>query len=92
LLAGVKYCGGCRAAFDRKAEAEKISEAAAEGMVFEAAEEDRQYDTLLVVCGCPSRCANVSPYKAENIVYISEEGGAAEAAKEINAIGEGKPV
>lgn len=86
---GIKYCGGCRSAYDRKAEAERVM-AAAPDIVFESAVPGRHYDAVLAVCGCRSRCADVSVFTADRIVYISEEGGAAAAAQEIKATQEGK--
>jgi len=89
VRAGVKYCGGCRASYDRKAEAE-LAEKAAPGVSFSGAVEGGRYDALLAVCGCGSRCADLSPYDADRIIYISEPGGAAEAAEAITATTEGK--
>jgi len=89
VLVGIKYCGGCRAAFDRRAEAERTvgsvlkAGGAAKGISFVDASDGGVYDVLLAVCGCPALCADLSAYKAERIVYISSEGDAARAAQDI---------
>ena len=90
-----KYCGGCRASFDRKAEAElaiqKVKDAKAEqGEYFSGGNDGRRRDVLLAVCGCKSCCVDVSPYSEENVVYISEKEDAARAADEVISIIGGK--
>ncbi|MDR3365075.1 MAG: hypothetical protein LBS91_09080 [Clostridiales Family XIII bacterium] len=84
---GVKYCGGCRSGYGRKAEAARAEAAAraaceAAGRVsFSAAEKGGGYGALLVVCGCKARCADISQYGAGGrTVYIDHEGGHQEAA------------
>ena len=92
MLIGVKYCGGCRAGFDRKAEAERTVArvkgigAPAPGVSFVCAAPGGDYDVLLAVCGCGSLCADVSPYHAGGVVYISEAGDAVKAAEEIASL------
>jgi 3-hydroxyacyl-[acyl-carrier-protein] dehydratase len=74
---GVKYCGGCREQYNRKAEFEKargeISEQKAE---FVPVSEGESYDSLLVICGCPTRCADISKYRTDGDVIMidSKEG------------------
>ena len=81
MLVGIKYCGGCRASFDRIAEAERVIEAVSgsggadiQSPVFIHAEEGERYDVLLVVCGCRTRCPDIGAYSAESIVYIDSAG------------------
>ena len=90
MLVGIRYCGGCRASFDRKAEAGLVIAAikesdGARGIDFAGASEGGSYDILLAVCGCLSRCLDTSQYIAKEIVYIYEAGSAAEAAERIIA-------
>jgi len=84
VRAGIKYCGGCRASFDRKAEAESVMQAAPD-VSFSDAADGAHYDILISVCGCSSRCADISPYSADKIIYIYEAGAAGEAAEAITA-------
>ena len=90
MLVGIKYCGGCRAAYDRKSEAEKTIAAVKDSdegpnIQFVSASGGESYNILLAVCGCLSRCLDISPYKADTTVYLYEEGGAADAAEKIIA-------
>ena len=73
---GVKYCGGCRAQYDRKAGFEMFRESLSDGAAeFVQAEGGGRYDALLVLCGCPSRCAGISDYHAEEIVFVDSKEG-----------------
>ena len=62
---GVKFCGGCRALFDRKAEYERIKAGLSGQAEFETVKDGGKYDSLLVICGCPSRCADISKYHTD---------------------------
>lgn len=66
----VKYCGGCNSRFDRGARVRKLE--AELGFRLEAARQGEDYDVLYVICGCTSRCADTSSYKAKNIVIIDQ--------------------
>ena len=89
MLAGIKYCGGCRASYDRRAEAERVVAASAglqgavavegeddgrQGAVAVNAEEGGRYDVLVVVCGCKARCPDISRYLCKDVVYIDGPG------------------
>lgn len=69
---GVRYCGGCNPRFDRVALVKRL-----EGMFpeleFVPAEAGKPYPAVLVVCGCPARCANVSglTVPAGGLIYLS---------------------
>ena len=56
---------------------------AGRGISFEPAADGEYYDILLAVCGCRTLCADISPYKANETVYIGEAGDAAKAAKDL---------
>ena len=81
MLTGVKYCGGCRASFDRKSEAERVlseihGEAGkdpADFLITDAVTGGR-YDVLLVVCGCRTKCPDIGAYGYDRLVYIDERG------------------
>ncbi|MDR3304652.1 MAG: hypothetical protein LBS85_01270 [Clostridiales Family XIII bacterium] len=87
MVVGIKYCGGCRAAFRQREEAEaavRAAESFAADVRFVPAEEGGVYDALLIVCGCRTSCPDLSPYQYPGkAVYLNEEGGAMEAAKEL---------
>lgn len=61
---GVKYCGGCNPRYNRKNFVELLKETT--GQKFEAADRSKEYDMLLVLCGCSSSCADISRYKVKN--------------------------
>ncbi|MBP1744832.1 MAG: cat2 [Firmicutes bacterium] len=61
---GVKYCGGCNPRYDRKKIVELLMERFSHS--FEPADEDREYDMLVVLCGCSSCCAGIEQYKVKN--------------------------
>ena len=76
-VVGVKFCGGCREQYDRKAEFEKMKAGLAGVPVeFEPVKDGEEYDSLLVICGCPSRCADISRYKTDgDIITIDSKEG-----------------
>ena len=68
----MKFCGGCNPRYDRGAYFARVK---AENPLcgFEIAEEEKQYDVLLVIGGCPSCCASCEQYHFERIVRVWEE-------------------
>lgn len=59
MVCGVKYCGGCNARYNRTAFFGQVEKACAE-VDFQYVKPDVIYDHLIVICGCPSKCANIS--------------------------------
>jgi len=55
---GIKYCGGCRAGYDRVALVEELRDRLAEKMEFVPADSG-EAEKILLVCGCPTACAKV---------------------------------
>lgn len=74
----VKYCGGCNPRFDRVAAAASLGFAGAP-----SARPGVPCGTLLVVCGCTARCADLSGLEADRILLVStpEEAKRARAAQ-----------
>lgn len=52
---GVKYCGGCNPRFDRILEVKKVMERYPQEE-FELLNVKKQYDRVLLVCGCERTC------------------------------------
>lgn len=75
MNAGIKYCGGCNPKYDRAVLSRRLVEATNQKVLFEAVQEGREYDMLIVICGCTCRCADYSrvKYKDAVIVITSEE-------------------
>jgi 4-hydroxybutyrate CoA-transferase len=70
---GVKYCGGCNPRYNRKKIVELLKGRFSHS--FEPADTDREYDMLVVICGCSSCCASYSQYsvKNRNIFMVKSE-------------------
>jgi 3-hydroxyacyl-[acyl-carrier-protein] dehydratase len=84
---GVKYCGGCREQYNRKTAVYKIEEAFSEEQaVFDYANEGGWYDALLVVNGCPSRCADISGYHGRKIVLVVSDDECLRAQSELKEV------
>ena len=56
---GVRYCGGCNPRFDRVALVRRLA-GYFPACDFESAQPAGDYPAVLVVCGCPSRCADTA--------------------------------
>ena len=60
MVFGVKYCGGCNPRYNRTTFFDKVKEVC--------------YDQLIVICGCPSKCADISQIQVTGETFkISEE-------------------
>lgn len=69
ILVGVRYCGGCNPRHDRVGFVTRLS-ADCPDIRLEPALPGTLYDRLLVVCGCPARCANYSSLESSGGVFI----------------------
>lgn len=56
---GIKYCGGCRAGYDRVALVDALRDRLNDKVEFVPADSG-DAEEILVVCGCPSACAKVA--------------------------------
>ena len=63
MKCGVKFCGGCNPRFQRGEALQKIKEQFLNRIEFSYAEEEQEYDLLLIICGCPNCCASYSQYR-----------------------------
>jgi hypothetical protein len=70
IKVGLKYCGGCRAGYDRVAMVDSIRERLAQKVEFVAADsEDAQM--ILIVTGCSTACAKLDNVSELPIRYIT---------------------
>ncbi len=79
LRVGLKYCGGCRAQYDREGFVGRIRCALGDRIVF-LPPDDPRLDFILAVMGCDSACADLSPYRNRRvrlIIITSEQQGEA---------------
>ncbi|MHB8092842.1 MAG: hypothetical protein ACYDH8_14780 [Syntrophales bacterium] len=58
IRVGLKYCGGCRAQYDRVALVDALRKRLSETVEFVAADSE-EAEEILIVCGCPTACAKV---------------------------------
>lgn len=73
MVCGVKYCGGCNPRFNRTKFFNNVKKACPE-IDFQYVQPDVVYDRLLVIQGCPSKCANISNIQVEGDTFkIAEE-------------------
>ena len=85
MTAALKYCGGCNPRYDRSAAARRLAEAA--GLPFLApARPGETCGTLVVLCGCSARCADISALAAEEVLWICSEADTAAAAARLAAM------
>ena len=68
MKCGVKFCGGCNPHYQRGDAYRKIKGDMPE-VDFEYAEEDQDYDNLLVIGGCTACCPGYSQYTVKDDVF-----------------------
>ena len=59
---GIRYCGGCNAGYDRKTFITNLINNLGKTHNFEIAKENKEYDYLILVCGCPNCCVSHEKY------------------------------
>ena len=69
-VVGLRYCGGCNPRYDRVAAVERLQAQLPEVELRPAAPGQK---AVLVVCGCPARCAGVSGLDGELIWLYAQE-------------------
>jgi hypothetical protein len=72
LRIGVKYCGGCNPGYDRGLPASKIQNQLSKKVLMVSPEEEA--DVIIAVQGCPTACADLSPFEESNILHITDTG------------------
>lgn len=84
-IIGLRYCGGCNPWYDRVAAVERLRALHPE-LRFVPARPGRRYPAVLVVCGCPARCADVSGLEGTLVWLCGSEQleEAAQALKQAN--------
>lgn len=69
LNIGVKFCGGCQSRYERGKLYELVRDEVSDAD-FEYADDNIFYDILLVISGCPIKCADITRYKSNNTIHI----------------------
>ena len=80
-MIGIKYCGGCNSEFDRVKALKRYSEKF--DINYEYANLNSYYDTLLVICGCYSMCADMDGYMYNKLIMIYNEKQLAEILEKL---------
>ncbi len=70
LRIGLKYCGGCKPAYDRVALVEAIRSRLGEKVQFLPADSGDLF-MILAVQGCSAACADLSPFKGQPVWTIT---------------------
>jgi len=85
---GVRYCGGCNPRYDRVALVKRL-ESLLSDVTFVPARPGTPYHAVVVACGCPSRCANISDLAvpAGKLVYLSGWEDLLSAKKQLEDMG-----
>jgi hypothetical protein len=85
IKVGLKYCGGCRAGYDRVALVDSIRERLAQEVEFVAADSE-EAQMVLIVTGCSTACAKLDNASGVPIRYITSTEEAEQWVAEIELI------
>lgn len=61
---GIKYCGGCNPVIDRTKLVQEIGKRLPQGFILSEGKTKVPWDTGILVCGCPTACAEKPELKA----------------------------
>jgi NAD(P)-dependent dehydrogenase (short-subunit alcohol dehydrogenase family) len=81
IKVGLKFCGGCRARYDRAAAARRMREALS-GTIEFVAPDSGEAAFVLVICGCETACADTRPFAHRMIRFLTSEEQVAAFIKE----------
>ena len=85
-VVGVKFCGGCKEEYDRIGAWTQLKEMCPE-ISFTPAVKGMTYDLVLVICGCFSKCPNVSGLIGRNgLLYVCASEQYPDAVKKIRML------
>ena len=71
---GLKYCGGCNPSYDRVEYLQEVQEAAGNRFEWVPAA-DGGFTTVLLICGCDKRCAEMPEYEESGHRVITVKDG-----------------
>ncbi|MFY9396890.1 MAG: hypothetical protein WAR22_00840 [Desulfomonilia bacterium] len=72
----MKFCGGCRARYDRAEAARRIREALS-GTIELVAPDSGDTAFVLVICGCETACADIRPFAHRELRFVTSREQAA---------------
>ena len=85
LTIGVKYCGGCNPTYDRVALVKGIEKRLG-GKASLVRAESEGVSLVLVVAGCSTACADLSPFEGVEVWVITRPEGAEPFIRHIEAM------
>ena len=62
-LIGIKYCGGCNPVIDRTMLGQEIEKILLPEFILSTGKTKEQWDIGILVCGCPTACADKPDFK-----------------------------
>lgn len=62
-LIGIKYCGGCNPHIDRTKLAQEIKKLLPPEFIFKESQTKEHWDIGIMICGCPTACADKPEFK-----------------------------
>lgn len=87
LSIGVKYCGGCNPTYDRVALVKQI-EKRLRGKASLVRPESEGVSLVLVVAGCATACADISPFEGLEVWVITRPEDAEQFIQHVEAAGQ----
>lgn len=84
ITIGLKYCGGCRAQYDRVGLVDALRERLMDKVDFVAADSE-EADMILIVSGCSSACTKLDPVHDRPTRYVTSPEDAERWIAEITA-------
>jgi hypothetical protein len=87
---GTKYCGGCQPDYDRVALVARIIEQLGPGVEFLPADHP-DVSMVLAVQGCPTACADLTPFTRLPVRVITSENQASDFIEYITSLQGKKP-
>lgn len=80
MTVNIKYCGGCNPRFDRVELANKLKDDFSD--ISFVSEVSDNADAMIVLCGCPSACANITDSYASGGRFVLWSEAAYEKLKD----------
>jgi hypothetical protein len=78
----LKYCGGCRAQYNRLKTVEEIKKRVGDALTF-VSPDDEDVDMILVVTGCKTACVDISPFDDYCVRFVKNKEDAEQFISEV---------
>jgi len=71
---GIKFCGGCNPLIERSEVANELKSILPEGFTFDSDDPSRRWDIGILICGCPTACADRPEHRSLAAAWILVSG------------------